>query len=197
MNRSTWIISTLAALALSACSGSSVPEQGRSAAPSATAAAMDAELEQLEAMIAPDACAWLTQDVLRAAYPDLSFEVKQALKPQISGYVWDSRCIYWAGVGTIEFAKEAPTHTVEIFVATSASEAKAQARLASRREGAQSTRGYQAQPALGADAYSTSSNAIASLFFTKGASEVQINVSDLDTPNEQKVLRAVALAESL
>jgi hypothetical protein len=105
--------------------------------------------------------------------------------------------VYWAGVGSIEFAKDTPTHTVEIFVATSASEATARAKLAARRELATSTSGYQPQAELGADAYATVDTGTAMLFFAKGQSQVQINVSSLKTPNDEKIAKAVALAKLL
>jgi hypothetical protein len=144
-----------------------------------------------------DACAWLTPAKLKAVYPDLSFEVHQKLEPRMSGYVWDSRCVYWAGVGTIEYAKDTPTHTVEIFAATAASDAKAQAKLASRQETATTTTGYQPQPSLGASAYSTNNTGMATLFFVKGQSEVQLNASDLKTPVDEKIEKLLALARSL
>jgi hypothetical protein len=176
------------------------PAGSATPAPAPTAAAapsVDAELEQLKTVTPADACAWLTPAKLKAVYPDLTFEVHQKLEPRMSGYVWDSRCIYWAGVGTIEFAKDTPTHTLEIFVATSASDAKAQARLASRQETATSTTGYQPQPSLGASAYSTNNTGVAMLFFVKGQSEVQLNASDLETPVNEKIEKLLAVARSL
>ena len=208
MKRSMMAMATVAMLGLSACGGDSPPaanDAAKDAAPAASATApaataavsTDAELEQLKTVAPVDACAWLTPEKLAAEYPGLKFEVHQKVDPQISGYVWDSRCVYWAGVGSIDFAKDAPTHTVEIFVATSVSEDKAQAKLASRHEMAPSTTGYQAQPALGANAHTTIDTGMARLFFVKGQSEVQINVSDLKTPNAEKVKKAIALANSL
>lgn len=173
------------------------PEAAAAPAPAAPAPSTDAELEQLKTVTPVKACDWLTPETLKTVYADLKFDVHQRLDPQMSGYVWDSRCVYWAGVGTYDFAKDAPTHTVEIFVATSASEAKAKANLASRHEMATTTTGYQAQAALGENAYTTTNTGIASLFFVKGQSEVQINVSDLSTPNDEKVKKAIALAQSL
>lgn len=200
MIRSKPLIPAAALLVLSACGGSPLPAPADAApaAPAVVAApSPDAELEQLKAVTPVDACAWLTPEKLATVYPGLVFEVRQKLAPQMSGYVWDSRCTYWAGVGTHAFAKDAPTHTVEIFVATPVSAAKAQDNLARRHETATMTNGYQPQPALGADAYATTNTGMASLFLVKGASEVQINVSDLDTPNDEKVRRAVALAQAL
>lgn len=169
------------------------------ASTSAVAAAIstDAELDQLKTIKPVDACSWLTPEKLKAVYPDLTFEVHQKLEPRMSGYVWDSRCIYWAGMGTHEFAKDVPTHTLDIFVGTSVSEDKANANLASRHETAKAATGYQAQPAMGANAYTTTNTGISMLFFVKGQSEVQINVSDLKTPNDLKIKNAIAVAQSL
>lgn len=196
--------------ALAGCDrGAPAPAEGgdTSAAPSASSAdaappaaapvSADAEFEQLKATTPVDACAWLTQEKIKTVFPDLSFEIHQKLDPQMSGYVWDSRCTYWAGVGTIEFAKDTPTHTLDIFVGTSVSEEKAQSNLARRHETAVAATGYKAMPALGANAYATTNTGIASLFFVKGQSEVQINFSDLKTPNDQKIEKALALAQTL
>jgi hypothetical protein len=197
------IFTAVSALALGAC-GSSQPPDDASAAPEAAvaqapmpAASVDDEYERLKNTTPVDACAWLTPEKLKAVFPDLSFEVHQKVDPRLSGYVWDSRCVYWAGVGTIDIAKDVPTHTVDIFVGTSVSDAKAQANLASRQELATTTTGYQAQPALGANAYAIANTGVVSLFLVKGQSEVQINVSDLSTPNDEKISKAIALAQSL
>jgi hypothetical protein len=184
-----------AILALSACGGSPPDRAAETAA--APAPVLDAELEQVKAVTPVDACGWLTPEKLAAVYPGLVFEVRQKLAPRLSGYAWDSRCTYWAGVGSIEFAKDVPTHTVEIFVTTPASESKALAQLAQRRESAAANRGFQAQPALGADAHAVSRTGMASLFLVRSRSLVQVNVSDLDTPNDEKVRRAVALGQGL
>ncbi|MGL6289051.1 MAG: hypothetical protein ACRC2H_00015 [Silanimonas sp.] len=192
-------------LALTACSpapsestAETAPDDAAASTPAAAPApSVDAEYEQLKAATPVDACALLTTDKLKAVFPDLDFKLHQELKPQLSGYVWDSRCTYWAGVGTQEFAKDVPTHTVEIFVGTSANEEKARRNLASRHETAVSATGYQAQAALSENAYSTANTGVVSLFFVKGQSEVQINVSDLTTSNEQKVQQTIALAQSL
>jgi hypothetical protein len=173
------------------------PELEADAAAAPAATVVDPEFEQLKSVVPVDACAWLPAEKLSALYPDLAFELVQKVEPRISGYVWDSRCTYNAGVGTIEFAKDAPTHTVEIFVATPVSEAKALANLASRRETAASTTGFEPQPSLGENAYSTTPTGVGSLYFVKGGSEVQINVSDLETPSAAKIQKAIALAESL
>lgn len=169
-----------------------------SAAPTAAPPAfVDDELEQLKTVTPVDACALLTTEKLASVFPGLTFEIRQALKPQMSGYLWDSRCTYWAGVGTHELAKDMPTHMVEIFVATAVSEATAKGNLASRHELAKTSTGYQLQPALGDNAYATTNTGVAWLFLLQGQSEVQITFSDLDTPNEEKVAKAVALAQSL
>lgn len=159
--------------------------------------ALDPDLEALKAAVPLNACAALSPEKLKQAYPELSFEVHQKLEPRMSGYVWDSRCTYYAGVGTHEFAKNVPTHTVEIFASTSATEAKARSNLASRRESATTSTGFRPEPSLGESAYAVTSTGVAMLFFVKGASEIQINVSDLKTPNEEKIKKAVALARTL
>lgn len=203
MNRTMLLIPTVAVLMLCACDRAPPAGEGQSSSAGVAAPVVvatpspDAELEQLKTVTTVDACAWLTPEKLKLVYPDLAFEVQQKLEPRMSGYVWDSRCVYWAGVGSVAYAKDVPTHTVEIFVATSVSEAKALANLASRRETATSSTGYQPQTALGADAYATTNTGVAMLYFVKGQSEVQFNVSDLDTPNDEKVRKAVALAQSL
>ena len=201
-----WMLLSIPALALSslvACGGPAAgdapptPVAANETEAAPVAAVVDAELEQLKSVVPVDACGWLPAEKLAAAYPGLVFEVAQKVEPRMSGYVWDSRCTYYAGVGTIEFAKDAPTHTVEIFVATPVSEAKALANLASRREGAASTTGFEPQRSLGENAYSAASTGVASLYFVKNGSEVQINVSDLETPNAERVQKAIALAGSL
>ena len=195
-----WIlIATLASFPLAGCDSSQPQDPAAATAPAAGAPvpAVDDEFEQLKTVTPVDACSWLTPEKLTAVYPDLTFVVHQELKPQMSGYVWDSRCAYWAGMGTHEFAKDVPTHTVEIFVATSVSAAKANSNLASRQELATTVTGYQPQPGLGDRAYATTNTGVASLFFVKGQSEVQINVSDLESPNDEKLGKAMALAQSL
>lgn len=191
-------LSLIAALALSACDGSAPePVAAPETIKSAASASADSELALLKALTAPDACAWLSMDKLKQVYPDLSFAVHQAVAPRMSGYVWDSRCVYWAGVGSIEFAKDAPTHTVEIFIATAADESRARSNLASQRELATTSTGYQTQPALGADAYAIIQTGAASIYFVRGQSLVQINVSELRTPNDEKLRRANVLAQLL
>jgi hypothetical protein len=195
-------ITTLALSGLVACGGSpsgdsstAAPEADAAAAPAA--AVVDPEFEQLKSVAPVDACAWLPAEKLAAIYPDLAFELVQKVEPRISGYVWDSRCTYNAGVGTIEFAKDAPTHTVEIFVATPVSAAKALANLASRSELAATTMNFQRQPTLGEHAYSTSETGVGTIYFVKGGSEVQINVSELQSPSAEKIQKAITLAQSL
>lgn len=202
MRHSKPLIIAAALLALSGCSRDAQSPAADQAAANAPAAAQaststDAEYEQLKTVTPLDACATLTPEKLKAVFPALEFSVHQELKPQLSGYLWDSRCTYWAGVGTQEFAKDVPTHTVEIFIGTSANVEKAKRNLASRHETAVNATGYQAQAALGENAYSTTNTGFVSLFFVKGQSEIQINLSDLSTPNEQKIQNAIALAQSL
>jgi hypothetical protein len=192
----------ITALALAACGGrepasSEANPSATSAPPATAAAAVDDELERLKATTPVDACAWLTPEKLKSVLPDLEFEVVQRLEPRMSGYVWDSRCTYWAGRGTFEFAKETPTHTVEIFVATSATAAKAEERLAARREGAAASTGFTPQPSLGANAYMTSTTGVVMLHFVRDQSEVQVNYSDLSSPSEEKIRIVLALAASL
>lgn len=203
MRRMMILATGIAALALVACNRETPAGSETSAAPSASAAAPaatpspDEEIEQLKAVTPLDACATLTQDKLKAVYPDLTFTVHQTVAPQMSGYMWDSRCSYRAGVGTIEFAKDAPTHSVDIMIGTVVSEAKAQANLASRADLAKSTTGYQVQPDLGTNAYTISDIGMARLYFVKGQSEIEIDVADLKTPSAERIVRAVALAKSL
>ena len=204
MRRSLMMLAGIALLGLVGCGDRAPSAAGDAAVPAPAAApaaapatSTDAELEQLKTVTPVNACATLTPEKLKAVFPDLRFDVHQSLDPRMSGYVWDSRCSYQAGVGTMAFAKDAPTHTVEIFVATSATEDKARANLASRHETAVDVTGYQAQPVLGANAYATANTGVAMLYFVKGRSEVQINVSDLETPNDEKIRKAVALAQSL
>jgi hypothetical protein len=166
-------------------------------APTVAATNVDAELEQLKTMTPVDACAWLTPEELATVFPGLTFEVHQKLEPRMSGYAWDSRCVLWAGVGTIDFAKDVPTHTVELFVNTVVSETKAQSNLASRRESATTTNGFQAQPSLGPSAYTTTNTGVATLFFVKGRSEVQINFSELKSTNEVKIKKLLEIAQAL
>lgn len=203
MRRMMILATGIAALGLMACNretpaggDAAVPPPASAAVPAA-APSPDDEIAQLKAVTPLDACATLGQDKLKAVYPDLAFTVHQTLAPQMSGYMWDSRCSYRAGVGTIEFAKDAPTHSVDIMIATVVSEAKAQANLASRVDTVRTTNGYQPQPDLGANAYAVTDTGMARLYFVKGQSEIQINVSDLETPNAEKIAKAVALAKSL
>lgn len=189
---------------LAACDGGSrgnqqFDAQQRTKAPEAATQppSTDAEFEMLKTIKPVNACNALTPDKLDSVFPGLKFDLQQKIEPQISGYVWDSRCTYWAGLGTIEFAKNAPTHTVELFVTTPVTEAKALAHLASRHDSAKSQSSFRAQPEVGPNAYSVTNTGVATLHFVKGPSEMQINVSDLKTPNDEKVRRAVALAKAL
>ena len=194
----------LAGLGMVACNKAPADAPKSSAASAPVAAAKpaaapstDPEFEQLKTVTPVDACATLTPDKLKAVFPDLNFTQHQALAPRMSGYMWDSRCSYRAGVGTIEFAKDAPTHTVDIYIGTVANEAKAKSNLASRAESAKAAPNYIAQPELGPDAYSVTDTGMARVFYVKGKSEYQIHFSDLKTPNAEKVKKVVALARAL
>lgn len=176
--------------------GAPVADQGAAPAPAA-APVLDEEFEQVKAATPLDACALLGAAQLKAVYPDQAFELRQEVKPQLSGYVWDSRCTWWSGVGTVDFAPDAPTHQVEIFVATAASPERARRNLASGHDLAREAGGLTGQPDLGEMAYSTTDTGRASLFFVRGQSLVQIHVSDLNTPSAERVRRALALAQSL
>ena len=190
-------------LGLAACNKSPV-DAPKASAPvaaakpaAAPATSADAEFEQLKTTTPVDACATLTPEKLKTVFPDLTFTVHQTLAPRMSGYMWDSRCSYRAGVGTIEFAKDAPTHTVDIYIGTVVSEAKAKSNLVSRAETAKSAPNYIAQPELGPDAYAVTDTGMARVFFVKGKSEYQVNFSDLKTPNAEKVKKVVALAKAI
>ncbi len=161
------------------------------------APSVDDELARLKTVTPVDACALLPPEKLAAAFPGLRFEVRQKLEPRMSGYTWDSRCTYWAGVGSMEFAKDTPTHTFDIFVNTVVSEDKAKANLKSRHETATTSTGYQAQTTLGPSAYTIINTGVASLFFTKGQAEIQLNTSDLNSKNDEKVAKLIAIAQAL
>lgn len=202
MKTGVLILATTLAMALAACSNDKAangPAAGAKPAAEAAASAVsaDPEFERLKAVKPVEACAWLPLEKLAVVFPGLKFELHQKLDAQLSGYAWDSRCTYWAGVGTVEYAKDVPTHTLHIFVNTPVSGEKANANLASRAETARSATGYQAQAALGANAYSIVNTGVASLFFVKGQSEVQLGFSDLKTPNEEKIKKLIAIAQSL
>jgi len=111
--------------------------------------------------------------------------------------MWDSACSHRAGVGTIEFARDSPTHTVDIYIGPVASDAKAKSNLASRADLAKAAPNYIAQPELGPDAHSVSDTAMARVFFVKGKSEYQLNFSDLKTPSAEKVKKVVTRAKAL
>lgn len=202
MYRTTFLMMTLM-VALVGCNreASDPPKDSVSGQAQATVAVatnpLDAELEELKAVQPVDACAWLTPEKLATVFPGRAFEVHQHLKPQMSGYAWESRCEYWAGRGSVEYAKDVPTHTIQVFVETVASEAKAKERFARRTDGVASTTGYEAQPALGENAYAVTGTGYAKLFFVRGQSEVQITYSDLDTPSAEKVRLLVSLAKFL
>jgi hypothetical protein len=201
MNKVVLMISTSLALSLAACSKQ--PANESSVTPSAsepvaaTTTSTDPEFEKLKTITPVNACATLTPEKLSAVFPDLKFEVHQKLDPQMSGYTWDSRCTYWAGVGTIEFAKDVPTHTVDIFINTVVSDEKAQSNLASRVDTAKSATGYQAQTTVGTNAYTITQTGVVSLYFVKGQTEIQLNFSDLKTPNDEKIKKLIAIAQSL
>jgi len=143
------------------------------------------------------ACDLLTLDEVVAVFPGLTFQVKQQLAPRMSGYAWDSRCEYEAGVGTIAYAKDVPTHSVQVFVNTVASDAKAQSNLKSRAESATQATNYKPQPALGASAYTISGTGTASAFLVKGQAEIQLLVSELKSSNDEKIAKLLALAKGL
>lgn len=199
MKRLMMLVASIALSGLSGCD-SSAPAADTAGANDQTSALVagapmvDAELEQLKNTIPVDACSWLPPEKLESVFPGLKFEVKQKLEPRMSGYVWDSRCSYQAGVGTIEYAKDTPTHTVDFFVNTAVSEAKAQSNLASRRESAVGTTGFQEQPDVGVNAYSSITTGMGRLHFVKGQTELQIQVSDLETSNEQKIANCMSIA---
>ena len=190
-------------LPLVACSSEPAKDAAAPAASSApaaapaTAASTDPELEQVKAATPLVACDLVTLDEVSAVYPGLKFSVKQNMAPQMSGYAWDSRCEYEAGKGTIEFAKEQPTHSVQVFATTVASEAKAQDHLKSRAEMAKGESTYAAQPALGPSAYTVRGTGMVSLFTVKGQTEIQLIVSELKSSNDEKIAKALALAKGL
>ncbi len=190
-------------LTLAACSSEPAKEAAApaasTAAPAAPASApsTDPELEPVKAATPVVACDLVTLEEVSALYPGLKFSVKQNVAPQMSGYAWDSRCEYEAGVGTVEIAKTQPTHSVQVFVNTVASEAKAQDHLKSRAEMAKGESTYKAQPDFGASAYTTRETGSVSLFLTKGQAEIQLVVSELNSPNDEKIKKALALAKSL
>jgi hypothetical protein len=168
-----------------------------SATSKADAQSLDPELEQLKAVKPVDACTLLSPEKLLAIYPKLKFEVHQKLEPRMSGYTWDSRCTYYAGVGSIEFAKDVPTHMVELFVNTVVSETKAQANLASRYDMAKSANGFAAQAELGPHVYAASQTGVVSLFAVKAQSELQINVSDLQSSSAEKTKKLIEVFKAL
>jgi hypothetical protein len=197
-------VTTVALLGLSACTqspsdSSDTATPAANATPQAKPAAMstDPELEKLKTLTPKDACNMLSAEKLLAVFPDLKFEQHQHLAPRMSGYVWDSRCVYWAGVGSVEYAKDTPTHTVDLFVNTSVSDTKARANLASRHDLAKTATGYQAQPDLGVDAYTIVQSGAASLYVVKDQSELQINVSDVSSSNDAKRQKLIEIFRTL
>lgn len=191
------------ALPLAACSSAPSTEQAAPAASSAAAAApasapsTDPEFEAVKAATPVVACDLITLEEVSALYPGLTFTLKQKLDPRMSGYAWDSRCEYEAGVGTIEFAKTQPTHSVQVFANTVANEAKAQANLKSRAETAAGEASYKAQPDLGPSAFTRSQTGTVSLFLVKGQTEIQLLVSELKSSNDEKIAKLLALAKGL
>lgn len=194
-------LAAFAILTLAACGRSAPPASDTASAPSAAPpgaapAHVDDEFERLKATTPADACAFLTLEKLKAVLPALAFEVHEHVEPHLSGYSWASRCVYHAGRGAIAMAPNDPTHSVEVFVTTAASPEKAAERLAARHDGATTTTGFTPQPALGANAFSTSTTGVAMLYFVHDQSEVQINYADLTTPSEEKTRIVLALAGS-
>lgn len=187
-----WLAS---AVLLAACDRATPPAPPAAVQAAATAAANpDAELAALQALTPVDACARISLEDLRQVYPDVPFALQQALAPRLSGYVWDSRCVYVAGQGSVEGAPDAVTQTVEVYVATAATPAAAQSALQSGQALAQSTAGYQALSALGEGAYAITQTGAVSIYFVRDQSQVQIQVMALSSPNPQKLEQALALA---
>ena len=190
-------------LTITACSGAPPSEQAAPAASSSTPAApasapsADPEFEAVKAATPVVACDIVTLEEVSALYPGLTFTLKQKLDPRMSGYAWDSRCEYEAGVGTIEYAKSAPTHSVQVFVNTVANEAKAQANLKSRAEMMAGESTYKAHPELGPSAYTNRQTGTVSLFLVKGQAEIQLLVSELKSSNDEKIVKLLTLAKSL
>lgn len=196
------VLALCLALTLTACAGAPATEPAAPASSAATPAAdrapsTDPEFEAVKAATPVVACDIITLEEVSALYPGITFTLKSKLDPRMSGYAWDSRCEYEAGVGTIEFAKTQATHSVQVFVNTVASEAKAQANLTSRAETAASMPSYRVQPDLGPSGYTTTGTGTASAFLTKGQAEIQLLVSELTGPNDEKVKKLLTLAKSL
>jgi hypothetical protein len=184
-----------ALLVLTACGPGDTPEQAPAQGTAPAEAFEDPELSALRQVVAPDACQVFAAETLARVFPGVAFEVRERLEPRMSGYLWDSRCTYWAVVGSQPVAADAPTHTLDVFIRTSANETKAAERLAEQHRGATTSRDYRALPELGADAHTTADTGVASVFYRRGASEFQLRYSDLGTPSEQKVQRLVELAQ--
>lgn len=188
-------------LTLAACSSAPATEPAAPAAASApapaSAPATDPEFEQVKAATPLVACDLITLDEVSALYPGLKFSVKQNTAPQMSGYAWDSRCEYEAGVGTIEFAKTQPTHSVQVFATTVANAEKAQAHVKSRAESMAGESTYQAHPDLGPSAHTVRGTGTVSLYTVKGQTEIQLLVSELKSSNDDKIQKLLALAKGL
>lgn len=210
MPRASRPIAVLSALLLTlpACAGSPAADRttGDSASPATTTAApaaasapsTDPELERLKSVTPVVACDLLPVAKIAPVFPGTTFTKFSENAPQLSGYAWDSRCEYRAGVGSVSYSKDTPTHSVQVFVRTLVDDAKAQANLASRVESAATATNYTPQPALGPSAYTISNVGYVSAFFVKGNAEVQLNVSELERlPVAQKVARVVALAKTM
>jgi hypothetical protein len=198
----SYFLTTAALLALSAFTQSpSGTSETTTPAPSdalqTASTSTDPEFEKLKSLTPLDACQMLSAQKLLAVFPELKFVQHQHVAPRMSGYVWDSRCVYWAGVGSVEYAKDTPTHTVDLFVNTAVSSTKAQANLASRHDLAKTATGYQAQPNLGVAAYTIVQSGAASLYVVKDQSELQINVSDLSSSNDAKRQKLVEIFRTL
>ncbi|WP_240096337.1 hypothetical protein [Thermomonas flagellata] len=195
----------LAGLLLAGCARAPAAEDSAAAPPAAasstptagTGAGDDPELAALRRLHPPEACQLLPVAQLGTVFPGQSFKVQQALPPRLSGYAWDSRCSYAAGIGSIAQAPTTPTHTVDLFVRTPATPEKARANLAERHRQALTTTGYQPLPQLGEDAHAVSQTGLVSVWLVKGGSELQLNASDIQTPNAEKLRRLVALAQAL
>ena len=195
------IVAVASGLVLFACSDKPAADASAAAdapASQASAPSVDAEYEQVKATTPLVACELLTLEKVARVNPGIQFSALPSKPPQMSGYAWDSRCEYQAGVGTMDIAKDTPTHVVQVFVNTVASEAKALSKLQSRAEMAVSSTNYTPRPELGASAYTVSEFGFVSVFFTKGQAEIQINVSDiLKSSYDQRVERVLALAKAL
>jgi hypothetical protein len=194
----------LTALALVACgrgeqaaNNATAETTAASAAPSTATTTGDDELDRLKATTPVDACTLLPPEKLKSVLPEVNFELVQRLEPQISGYAWDSRCIYGAGRGSIEFAKDQETHRVELYINTWASADKAEESLQKRRELDAALPEFSAQPELGKNAYATWGDVSGRVNFVRGQSEIHIVYRALNTSSTDMVPVALALAKAL